>query len=72
MDIGTTWVAPGRGATVQQITDAIRKDYGMALGGGLEAAWSRLVVLGLKHITNLALTGGPLGAYDLKRIAACE
>ena len=69
---GTRWVAPGKGATVQEISDGIRANCGMALGGGLEAAWSRLVDLGLKHITNLALTGGPLVAYDFKRIASCE
>ncbi len=70
--LGTVWVAPGEGATVQEISDAIRASYGIALGGGLDAAWPRLVDLGLKHVTNLALKGTPLSAYDLKRIAVCD
>ncbi len=68
--IGTEWVAPGKGATAKELRDAIPKslekpvDEGMALG--------HLFGMDPDHITNLALTGAPLTAYDLKRIAACE
>lgn len=71
--IGTKWVAPGKGATIQKLTDAIRATYGMDSGGTLDDAWERLITLyDLDHRTNLALTGAPLSVYDLKRIAACE
>jgi hypothetical protein len=32
--LGTEWVGPGKGATVVEITDALRRDYGMSVKGG--------------------------------------
>ena len=77
---GTRVVGKGTGATPQQLTDAVlnylhMKECVKALGNvgasgthGLKAGplwWT-------SHQTNVALTGEPLDASDLARIAECE
>lgn len=78
---GTEWTAPGQGATVKRIVAAL-SDMDPAKQTAFEcAAWN----CALSHLpagsadavknlrrTNLRLTGSPLTAEDLKRIAECE
>jgi hypothetical protein len=76
---GTAWTEPGQGATLQGLWDALpsakssseyrsvpRRRLGkLALSPGTSSGtWS--------HRTNLLLTGAPLTAEDVKRIAKCE
>ncbi len=77
---GTTWVAPGEGATVVELLNMRWEgDYfgyrATPTGSYIEAAehldrlWDHH---GEGYRTNLALTGAPLLEYDLRRIAVCE
>jgi hypothetical protein len=81
---GTAWTAPGQGADASALWDAIgvyRERFAAECGGDQHKdpdtydADKRLEFFGLKGEnprTNLRLTGSPLTADDLKRIAECE
>lgn len=60
--MGTQWVAPGRGATVRELLD----EAPAYIVAGPE--WRGLRGI-LDRRTSLALTGEPLVAYDLERMA---
>ena len=80
--LGTRWVAPGEGATISQLYDLCQKREDvdneshfaiealaseaaeLRMGRGIENSW--------EHPSNLALTGSPLTATDLERIASAE
>ena len=75
--LGTKWVAPGEGATVRDLMEALPYNkplIGDSLCLRIEARThlNAKMGLGLEAKTNLALAGGPLTNYDLRRIAVCE
>lgn len=65
---GTEWVEPGTGATIRELRDSLQDKWGPVAAD----ADGRLVELAneaFSRRTNLHLTGDPLTADDLKRIA---
>jgi len=77
--LGTRWVGKREGATLDQISQVLEPPRGMRGDLRLRRAHRQLILLHLKHHplcwnhkTNLALTGLPLTAEDLKRIAEFE
>jgi hypothetical protein len=72
--LGTKWVAPGEGATLFEIYDALRDAtrYLCVNGDQVFHARRRVDVLiseiGGAARTSLALTGAPIDDYDLMRV----
>lgn len=82
---GTARTAPGQGATLAELFDAV---LGCEVADGVAPALARLAELGnpgfpppytpeqkgenFRHPSNLRLTGDALTVSDLKRIAKCE
>jgi hypothetical protein len=71
---GTDWCAPGEGATVGELLNILAGDRPPSMFSDSREAWRHISCdLGTgDRQTNLRLTGRPLVAYDLERIAACE
>lgn len=78
IDLGTSWDAPGNGATVVELWDqleAFLSDNHRA-SEKTRAAFANLSWMikkrGQEYRTNLALTGKPICDYDLERICICN
>ena len=80
---GTAWTEPGQGATVPELRAALMSDYyspNRTAAKTHEDFSETMFTLDDRifageddsHRTNLALTGHPLTADDLKRIAECR
>ena len=72
---GTEWTEPGQGATVADLLAAI-EPMEHTPGGYQSKKWARaynaMAALPFKAVTNLRLTGQPLTAADVQRIAGAK
>lgn len=72
---GTSWTGPGQGATIVELwRETLRADVPTNMQLDAAGALNRLrapitTQEGWSRRTNLTLTGQPLTAYDVKRIA---
>jgi hypothetical protein len=72
-DQGTRWTELGQGATAIELYVAIGKRFPINGNEGAPSApLDHLFSFQGNHRTNLALTGAPLTAEDLKRIEECK
>ena len=72
---GTSWTAPGRGVTASRLAKVLVDTDQFYVDLAVEALFKVAALMrdiGPDHQTNLALTGGEIGYFDLHRIACCE
>lgn len=76
---GTEWTEPGQGATWRDLRGVLRRNASYRIKGSpsYEADWhvalrAQRQAAGYDRRTNLRLTGAPLTAEDLKRIAEAK
>ena len=70
--LGTEWCAPGKGATAGMLSTMARAALHYLNHNDDGRAWIHADSFGAFRRTNLRLTGRPLTAADLERIARCE